>query len=86
MKNYIKKVISLKINVVVSVDWEGRDLDKANEEAFTAFEKNITFQCSNFLIRILTKGVWSKEEIIAFHKNTLRDVDELVFTFIPGRN
>ncbi len=78
---------SLKINVVVSVDWEGRDLDKSNEEVFSAFRgKYPDIPMQQFLnAAYLTKGVWSKEEIIDFHKNTLRDIDELGLHIHPWK-
>lgn len=77
----------MKINVVVSVDWEGRDLDKSNEEVFSAFrDKYPDIPMQQFLnAAYLTKDVWEKEEIIAFHKNTLRDIDELGLHIHPWK-
>ena len=69
----------MKINVIVSVDWEGRDLESENEQVFKDFrEKYPEVPMQQFLnAAYLTKDVWTSQKVRAFHENTLRDIDEL---------
>ena len=78
----------MKIHVIVSVDWEGRDLENENERVFKDFrEKYPEVPMQQFLnAAYLTKNVWTSQQVRAFHENTLRDIDELGLHIHPWKS